>query len=814
VVSTFALLGAIGCGEAPLASNARPAPAAPPTRVEAEALRDRLAATPLPGRRSLGRDAQLVETSRASLRVIEREHAEAAPWRVAGVGRLERELPTRAGAPMRLTRAEDAAFWAEIVADDLPTQAPAARLDGSVAFPSVLPDLDVWIGADAGAIEELRVVRAPTRSADARYRLRVGPSVAEVRARDGRIELLDAQGYARIVGEAPWAVDGAGTTRAPSLSLERRGDERWVRLHLDVAGLRHPIVVDPAWRAAGGMKHGRTGAAALSIKDAAGHPRVLFVGGTDCAFGATSTTELYDPSTDTFSDGPSLADARERPTVTTLADGRVLVTGGFKAGGLATDALTSIELWRPGDAAFVRGAAMRTPRAGHTLTNLGGDFFLAVGTADATYGVERYNATKDGWESLSPAPTNRSSHTLTRLPNGKLLIVGGGDARGASTRLDTGYLLDPAANTWTPIAVAPTARVGHAAFLQPSGKVVVVGGAVGTQIDAYDPVAGAWSAIGALHVARIQEVRVQLASGKIMLAGGGLGYDSLSSVEIVDPSTGAVIDEAPMTQDRLGASAALLPDGKVLVAGGVAMHGVKDPSVCLASAELFAPIPNGAACDGDAACQSGHCVDGVCCDTSCGGQCEACDVAGHVGSCSFVTGAVHGARKACPGADACTSAVFHRASQCDGAGSCAELPEIACAPYGCTTGGCTTRCDVDEACAPGYVCQASSCVPKPGAHCSDELLSSIGLDGATSFCGAYLCGTDGNCRTSCASSDQCAPGNACDSAAARCVPTLGEGTSAGDPGGCAVQSAGGARGAGLALAFGLAIALGRRARRR
>ena len=35
-------------------------------------------------------------------------------------------------------------------------------------------------------------------------------------------------------------------------------------------------------------------------------------------------------------------------------------------------------------------------------------------------------------------------------------------------------------------------------------------------------------------------------------------------------------------------------------------------------------------------CQSGNCVDGYCCSTSCSGTCEACNQSGSLGTCTLL----------------------------------------------------------------------------------------------------------------------------------------------------------------------------------
>ena len=116
---------------------------------------------------------------------------------------------------------------------------------------------------------------------------------------------------------------------------------------------------------------------------------------------------------------------------------------------------------------------------------------------------------------------------------------------------------------------------------------------------------------------------------------------------------------------------------------------------CQASA-CTAARPPGVTCGSDGDCQSGHCVDGICCDLGCTGQCQACDVSGHVGSCWPIPAqeAPHGQRGACPGSGACgaycngsaATCVFPGAETtcpctllngtCNGAGQCTQVGSI------------------------------------------------------------------------------------------------------------------------------------------
>jgi hypothetical protein len=63
---------------------------------------------------------------------------------------------------------------------------------------------------------------------------------------------------------------------------------------------------------------------------------------------------------------------------------------------------------------------------------------------------------------------------------------------------------------------------------------------------------------------RSEHTATLLPNGKVLIAGGS----GNSSAELYDPSTGIFAATGSMTAARIGHAATLLPDGRVLMAGG------------------------------------------------------------------------------------------------------------------------------------------------------------------------------------------------------------------------------------------------------
>jgi hypothetical protein len=127
-----------------------------------------------------------------------------------------------------------------------------------------------------------------------------------------------------------------------------------------------------------------------------------------------------------------------------------------------------------------------------------------------------------------------------------------------------------------------------------SGRVLVTGGFSDVSgflrsAELYDPAHGTWSDTTSLGIAREREQHTAtvLPNGKVLVAGGEGSSGPLSSAQLYNPETQSWSDTGDLVIARRSHTATLLPSGKVLVAGGVG-SGFS----YLNSAELFDPAGN------------------------------------------------------------------------------------------------------------------------------------------------------------------------------------------------------------------------------
>jgi N-acetylneuraminic acid mutarotase len=171
------------------------------------------------------------------------------------------------------------------------------------------------------------------------------------------------------------------------------------------------------------------------------------------------------------------------------------------------------------------------------------------------------------------------------LHDGKVLVVGGRDGGGF---LASAELYDPTTGTWSFTGSLNGPRAWFTATLLGNGKVLVAGGyAISGQssdptntAELYDPATGEWSFTGNLNVVRVGHTATLLPNGKVLFAGGA------RTAELYDPATGKWSLTGKLSGARFYAAATLLQDGKVLVAAG---RGKAMFALALSSAELYDP---------------------------------------------------------------------------------------------------------------------------------------------------------------------------------------------------------------------------------
>lgn len=340
--------------------------------------------------------------------------------------------------------------------------------------------------------------------------------------------------------------------------------------------------------------------------------------------GAINTAETYDPKTDNWTQ-EQLSAARSSHTATILASGSVLLVAGNTddnkavidstelidpaAGFWASSNSNTIPLFR--NNSVLLGYGMVLSMGGLGFVNLGSSISLRS-IANSYLFYPQSNNGAGAWYSTGTMKSDRYLFTATLLKTREVLVAGGlrGTLGSAIPTLPTVYaeIYDPSIGEWVSVNSMSVARSAHTATALPDGRVLVVGGfrtvfGAGGPVDVanssaeiYNPATRSWTSARSMRVARHSHTAVLLPNGRVLVAGGFSGQ-SLRSAEIYDPATNTWTNAASLNVTRDTHTMTLLPNGMALVVGGVS--ATSSGASALSSAELYDPNTNSWVLTGD-----------------------------------------------------------------------------------------------------------------------------------------------------------------------------------------------------------------------
>ncbi len=217
--------------------------------------------------------------------------------------------------------------------------------------------------------------------------------------------------------------------------------------------------------------------------------------------------------------------------------------------------------------------------------------------------IDVFDHAVNSWTPLPIPPTPRIGPDMVLLDDGRVLVVGGQDIVPSSPQdgilpfVGTTEIFNPETGEWRQAATMVQPLFRQAAVLLSDGRVLVVGGTFSNgpesaRAEIYDPATDTWTPTEDMGVERGRPKAVLLSDGRVLVTGDkSLDFRAVTGkAETYDPDTGAWTPTEDMSKASVGHALTLLPDGRVLATGGV--HPTNRHFGAYSMTEIFDPTSN------------------------------------------------------------------------------------------------------------------------------------------------------------------------------------------------------------------------------
>jgi uncharacterized protein (TIGR03437 family) len=284
------------------------------------------------------------------------------------------------------------------------------------------------------------------------------------------------------------------------------------------------------------------------ISSAVLNGKIYSIAGFTSAGASTNTVEVYDPTTNQWSNAAPLPIATNHNAAAVVA-GRLYAFGGTS---------NRVFVYDPQQNVWSEVAAMQFQHGNTPAVAVINDRIYVAGGTGAGQNqteLEMYDPASNRWTTLASMSVPRN-HCAGGAINGKFYVVGGRGTAESTTALE---VYDPATNQWTRLASMPTGRSGIGAAVV-HGELYVFGGEIPrmfSEVEVYNPLANSWLQLPPMPTPR-HGIFAAVIENKIYLPGGatvqGLGATTHNDVYEINRATtvsGASFTSAPLTAKQI-----------------------------------------------------------------------------------------------------------------------------------------------------------------------------------------------------------------------------------------------------------------------